>query len=311
MKRKALWLTIGLAIFLALLILPTSRAERSEAFNLQPPAVVETGTTIAEENSLVSENFPPPAACMINCPANITVSNDPNQCGAVVNYPAPTTTADCGMVTCSPASGSFFPVGTTTVTCTTSAGPSCAFDVTVVDTQPPTITCPANLTATVATECPTSSGTGVTFPAPTASDNCPGVVTVCNPPSGSTFPIGTTTITCTATDSSGNTATCSFTSTVFSGCLQDESNPNNVVFFNAASGQYRFIVGGTIFTGAGTLTVRGCTVTIQHNPTDRRVLIKYDGGTFQGSASIQFPPGTMRGTITDRNTRNNNCTGGP
>ena len=56
-------------------------------------------------------------ACSITCPANITTPNDPNQCGAVVNYPAPTTSGTCGNVTCSPASGSFFPVGTTTVTC--------------------------------------------------------------------------------------------------------------------------------------------------------------------------------------------------
>src|SRR6185295_18382915 len=92
----------------------------------------------------------PCGACQITCPANITQSNDPNQCGAVVNYPAPTTTGTCGTVVCSPASGSFFPVGTTTVTCSTTAGPSCTFTVKVNDTQPPTITCPANITAATA-----------------------------------------------------------------------------------------------------------------------------------------------------------------
>src|SRR5262249_7676864 len=81
----------------------------------------------------------------ITCPANITVSNNPNQCGAVVNYPAPTTNGACVLITCSPASGSFFPKGTTTVTCTSSAGPSCPFTVTVNDTQPPSITCPADI----------------------------------------------------------------------------------------------------------------------------------------------------------------------
>ena len=51
------------------------------------------------------------AQCTVACPANITVSNDPNQCGGVVNYPAPTITGSCGTITCSPPSGSFFPVG--------------------------------------------------------------------------------------------------------------------------------------------------------------------------------------------------------
>src|SRR5262249_22828657 len=76
----------------------------------------------------------------INCPADIEQSNDPGQCGAVVNYPAPTSDGDCGTVTCSPVSGSFFPVGPTTVTCTSQAGPSCSFTVTVNDTEPPEIT---------------------------------------------------------------------------------------------------------------------------------------------------------------------------
>ncbi len=69
--------------------------------------------------------------CLIVCPANITASNDLNHLGAVVNYPAPTTTGDCGTVTCSPPSGSFFPVGTTTVSCAATAGPGCAFTVSV------------------------------------------------------------------------------------------------------------------------------------------------------------------------------------
>jgi hypothetical protein len=67
------------------------------------------------------------------------VGNDPNQCGAVVTF-APSFGSGCGTVTCSPASGSFFPVGTTTVTCITQAGPACSFTVKVNDTQGPTIT---------------------------------------------------------------------------------------------------------------------------------------------------------------------------
>ena len=45
----------------------------------------------------------------------------------------------------------------------------------------------------------------------TAFDDCSPIVSVsCDPPSGSMFPIGTTTVTCTASDTVGNTEICSF-----------------------------------------------------------------------------------------------------
>jgi subtilisin-like proprotein convertase family protein len=72
-------------------------------------------------------------ACELTCPADIIVTGDPSLGGAFVNYPAPTTVGSCGIITCAPASGSFFSAGTTTVTCTSAAGPECAFSVTVFD----------------------------------------------------------------------------------------------------------------------------------------------------------------------------------
>lgn len=245
-------------------------------------------------------------ACVLTCPANITVSNDPNQCGAVVTYPPPTSTGTCGTITCSPASGSFFPVGTTTVTCT-ATGANCPFTVTVNDTQPPTITCPPIQTAVppvVTDPCVVVSFTT------TASDNCPGVTLVCNPPSGSCFPVGVTTVTCTATDGSGNTATCSFTVSVFNGRLQDDSaGCNNTVLFNTLTGAYRWCCNGTIFTGIGKVIKQGNTSRLEHNATDRRVLINLSAGSFppSGNASIQAPPGTIRCVIVDRDTRNDTC----
>ncbi len=107
--------------------------------------------------------------CVLTCPGNITVNNTPGQCGAIVNF-APTSTAGCGTVTATPASGSFFPKGTTTVTVTTSAGATCTFTVTVNDTQAPVITCPANI---VKSTDPNQCGAVVTFPFPTVTDNCP------------------------------------------------------------------------------------------------------------------------------------------
>jgi hypothetical protein len=77
--------------------------------------------------------------CSLDCPTDISVPNDTNQCGAIVNYTAPSG-AGCGTVTCDHPSGSFFGVGSTTVTCTSSVGPSCNFHVTVNDTQSPAVT---------------------------------------------------------------------------------------------------------------------------------------------------------------------------
>jgi surface protein with Ig-like domain/HYR domain-containing protein len=76
----------------------------------------------------------------INCPANIVVTLPPNSMATstVVNYPAVTATDSCSSsvtVNSSPASGSVFPVGTTTVNATASDGSnssSCSFTVTVL-----------------------------------------------------------------------------------------------------------------------------------------------------------------------------------
>ena len=77
--------------------------------------------------------------CILTCPDDITVGNDPDECGAIVTYDDPSG-AGCGTITCDHPSGSFFDVGTTTVTCTSSVGPTCSFTVTVNDEQGPTIT---------------------------------------------------------------------------------------------------------------------------------------------------------------------------
>jgi hypothetical protein len=76
--------------------------------------------------------------CTLTCPDDIETSNDPGDCGAVVTYDEPTG-AGCGTVTCDHPSGSFFPVGETTVTCTSSVGPTCNFKVTVTDDEAPVI----------------------------------------------------------------------------------------------------------------------------------------------------------------------------
>jgi extracellular elastinolytic metalloproteinase len=83
--------------------------------------------------------------CTLNVPANIVVNNDPGVCGAVVNYPAPTFSGSCGVVTSNPPSGSLFPVGTTTVTVrgTRQDGTMTVSSFTVTVNAPTTTTVPA------------------------------------------------------------------------------------------------------------------------------------------------------------------------
>jgi len=77
--------------------------------------------------------------CSLTCPGDISVPNDTGLCEAVVDYAEPSG-AGCGRVTCDHPSGTSFPVGETTVICTSSVGPTCSFTVTVNDTEAPTIT---------------------------------------------------------------------------------------------------------------------------------------------------------------------------
>ncbi len=145
--------------------------------------------------------------CLLTCPGAMIVNNDPDQCGATVSFPLPTTSGGCGVVSCQPSSASFFGVGTSIVTCTAASGDTCSFTVTVKDAQPPAITCPPDETV----EFMTMAGAVVNYPPPVVSDNCPGATYACLPPAGSTFPIGTNTVTCTASDTSGNSTPCQFT----------------------------------------------------------------------------------------------------
>src|SRR5262249_38048243 len=78
-----------------------------------------------------------------------------------------------------------------------------------VDTTPPEISCPGDL---FVPDGKTGSPGEIVDFAVTASDACgPAPTVVCQPPSGSFFPRGTTPVTCTATDAAGNQSSCVFT----------------------------------------------------------------------------------------------------
>ena len=161
----------------------------------------------------------------ITCPANITQTADPGVCEAVVTYSVSSTDNCPGetiMQTAGLASGSAFPIGTTTnifkVTDASGNTATCSFDVTVNDNENPSITCPGDIVV--------NNDAGVCEAVVTYSvsstDNCPGetIMQTAGLASGSAFPIGTTTNIFKVTDTSGNTATCSFDVTV-----NDNENP--------------------------------------------------------------------------------------
>jgi len=80
----------------------------------------------------------------------------------------------------------------------------------VNDTEPPVAQCPDDITQG---NDPGQCSAVVTFTIDD-SDNCPGVNVTANPASGSTFPLGTTTVEVIATDASDNADTCYFDVTV-------------------------------------------------------------------------------------------------
>lgn len=151
---------------------------------------------------------------VLELPLDITVQATDSS-GAAVTYHATASDADRRPleITCAPESGSLFPVGTTTVNCSATDDQdrtvTGSFTVTVTapaDATPPVLTLPANVTV----EAETANGTAVTFAAG-AHDAQDGALPVtCTPASGSTFPLGTTTVTCSATNSRNATATGTF-----------------------------------------------------------------------------------------------------
>ena len=156
----------------------------------------------------VEDNVDP----IITCPADITVSADPGVCDASsVAYGNATATDACGILTIAEDSPAVFPLGNTTITWTATDvngnTATCTQVVTVIDSENPIITCPADVT--VNNNPGDCFATGVVIGTATATDNCspPLSVTITND-APSTFPVGITNVTWTATDVEGNTSTC-------------------------------------------------------------------------------------------------------
>jgi probable HAF family extracellular repeat protein len=150
-------------------------------------------------------------APVLHLPSAVTAEAT-SPAGATVSYDASATdnVDPTPVVVCNPASGAVLPVGNTTVACTATDASgnhaSASFVVHVVDTTGPTVHVPANMTV----EATSASGATVEFTASAKDTVDPSPVVVCVPASGSLFAVGDTTVTCKATDGSGNTASASF-----------------------------------------------------------------------------------------------------
>jgi len=163
-------------------------------------------------------------APVVTPPANVTVPAGAS-CTAVVSdaqlgvATAHDNCSDCVVITRTgvPA-GHIFPLGTTNVTYTANDGhgnsASAIQHVTVTDNTPPSITAPADITVTAGASCSATVDPGT----PTASGPCSGVTVTSTrsdgQPLSAPFPLGTTTITWTATDNASNSASDTQTITV-------------------------------------------------------------------------------------------------
>ena len=157
----------------------------------------------------------------ISCSGNQSVATNNNLCsythtgadgnatgsaacpGSTINYALTgATTGNFGTL-----AGVVFNKALTTVTATitdnSNQTASCAFSVTVADTQSPTITAPAAVVAVAnAAGC---SATGVVLGTPVTADNCSGIAITNNAPGS--FPPGATMVTWKVTDGAGLSAT--------------------------------------------------------------------------------------------------------
>lgn len=213
-------------------------------FPLGTTAVLYTATDGAGNSStctfnvIVNDDTGP---VITGCPlANIVTVAD-GSCEATVSWSPLNATDNCGPASfvSSHDAGDTFPLGTTTVlyTATDLAGnvSTCAFDVIVNDDAAPVIAgCPStDIIAIAGASCQAV----VSWTAPTALDNCGATFWVSSHDPGDTFGKGTTLVTYTATDATGNAATCSFnvivedsTAPVFAGCIASDI----VVFADAS-----------------------------------------------------------------------------
>jgi hypothetical protein len=172
---------------------------------------------------------------VIACPANRTVNADQGQCSSVQSYTV-TTTDNCAASTQPTAglsTGAAFPVGITinAFLATDAAGntATCSFSIRVLDTQLPVVSCPANTTLGIGDNCSTPLAS---YGLANKSDNCSTAIFETQSPVAGTIVTGhntAQTVTLTATDAGGNTASCSFVVTLKDVMAPSITCPANII----------------------------------------------------------------------------------
>ena len=193
-----------------IILIQTGFAQNSQVTDTQPPSV--------EAPPFINARATSPSWTQVNFQVNATSPFSDNI-----------------SVYCNPSSGSAFPMGSTIVLCAakdpiTSLVSYAMFNVTVKDTSPPTFKVPHSILR----QADNLQGTKITYDA-NASDTVDGnAVTTCDPPSGTTFPLGLNQVKCTATDKSGNIAETSFS--VIIGQTPSEEIASNAISILSENG---------------------------------------------------------------------------
>jgi hypothetical protein len=95
--------------------------------------------------------------------------------------------------------------------------------------------------------------------------------------------------------------------TVFNVCVQDDTNPAARLLINSATGQYQFFCGGNMYSGTGSMTIRGCMFTLADDAAGRRLRVTVDIPVQKATAVLVILGSGTPCQITDRNLTNNNC----
>ena len=200
-----------------LVITPESDQRGGAARGDQPCSMAVAdlaGNTNYSTNTIVVVDATAPSA---NVPADMVQANDAGQCGAVVNFTLPEQTDNCGVAgqVATPASGSFFEVGTTpvTVVVTDIHGNSSTntFHVTVNDAEPPVIVTNLITITLDASGGYTLTASDVANLVTGSSDNCGIASTNASRSTFSCDDVGTQTVQVTLTDVHGNSYTANAT----------------------------------------------------------------------------------------------------